>query len=138
MCPSFGPPYELLDVRRQEHFHTRAFAGLARDLNAAAQALDDLPDNGQAQAGAALLRREERLEDAVLRRLVHAVAGIAHCQLYRALTLTIAGDALASDTLRGDRQRASLAHRIASIETQVHHDLLELVLVGLHEEDVSF
>ena len=69
---------------RQVHQERRALAGRGLDVNHASGLLNDSVDNRQAQTGATadFLRREERLEDAGGRLLIHAGSGIGDRQAY--------------------------------------------------------
>ncbi|MCI0376276.1 MAG: hypothetical protein L0215_01585 [Gemmataceae bacterium] len=60
----------------QPHLHARAFVHFAVDVDFAAEAFDDLFDDGEALAAAALFSRKEGLENARQGVVVDAVAAV--------------------------------------------------------------
>src|SRR5262245_61794945 len=106
----------------QPHLETRPLAGLAPQVDVPAKALDDLFDDCQTQAGAAVLGGEERLEDARPGGFVHAGAGV--------LDRPADPEALvAFDAQGAHAECTALRHGVAGIEAKVHDDLLELCIV---------
>ena len=95
---------------RQPHDHRRALADLALDVERAAVPLDDAVDHRQAEAGALLLRREERVED--LRQVVRRDARRRCPRTRTSTTVRRPGRAV-------DRQRAARGHRLAGVEGDV-------------------
>src|SRR5271163_2034787 len=69
---------------RKEKLEGRAHADLALDVHAPFVAVDHLAHDGQAQAGAARLRREERREDLVEHVRRDAGARVADIDLHPA------------------------------------------------------
>src|SRR5581483_11682131 len=72
----------LSGVDRKDDLEGRSHADLARHRDVAATLLDDAIDGGEAETGPlpALLRGEERLEDALAGRFIHSAAGVGHPQ----------------------------------------------------------
>ncbi|HEY3540965.1 MAG TPA: hypothetical protein VGK79_00355 [Gaiellaceae bacterium] len=107
-------------IERQANRESRALAGRARDMDRPAELRDDAVDGRQPEpcALADLLRREERVEDPGLRRLVHADAGVGDDQLDRAAL-----------DVHGDREDAAPGHRVARIHREIEENLLELAAV---------
>src|SRR5204862_7783916 len=98
---------------------------LARaDGDTSAVVVDDPPDDGQPESGAARLRRHERLEDTREHAGRDAPAGVAHAYLGRASRRT---------PLHGED--AAVPHRLHSLEKQVPEDLPELIAVGGHRAE---
>ncbi len=105
----------------------RSLAALHRD--APAMLRDDAVDDGQTEAGANAhgLRGEERLENALHRRFVHAAPRVPHREM-RNLPL-VRGDlarrlrlALQCD---GDGAHL-LADRLGGVDDEIDHDLMEI------------
>src|SRR5919204_1099191 len=121
LVSAIGVRRSLDRERDREH---RALAGTAPHFDRAAVPLDDAVRDPQPEAGAALrLRREERLEDAGLRLLVHAHAAVADLDADR----LVWDVALARAVARRDGERAAVGHRLGRVEVQVEKDLLQLV-----------
>ena len=122
---------------RQVHLERRAVTALAVHPNRSAALLDDAVHGRETKtrAFAALLGREERLENPRLRRLVHSGAGIGDGQHH-----VRAGDGAAMgrrvrgvelDVRRLDRQLPARQHRVASVDREVDDDLLDLPRIGV-------
>ena len=98
-------------------------------------------DSPRPGALADLLGGEERLEDLLddLRR--HAGAGIGHLDHHvigRRHGAHVEPLRLGGRDVRGaDRELAAARHGVAGIDREVHHHLLELVHVRLHEPEVA-
>jgi hypothetical protein len=88
---------------------------------------------GEAEAGslAGVLGREEGLEDLAQRRLVDPWPCVATGQGDVAAG-SIASSFSPTVGVRGlDRDRAAVRHRVAGVDDEVHHDLVQLAGVGL-------
>ena len=83
--------------------------------------LHDASGDGEPQPGAALARREERVEHAGQDLLGHALAGVAHPDLERPGVAP-----------RLDRDRAAGRRRLERVQHQVQHGVLQLERVGQH------
>jgi len=98
--------------------------------------LDDAVDRRQPEAGAAPvgLGREVRIEHARHRVGVHAGAGVGHRELCVAPRAQRAGgDAqlAGGDDVDREPELATVGHRVARVEDQVHEHLLELAAIAL-------
>ena len=88
------------------------------------------------RALALLLGREERLEDPLARRGVHARAGVGHREHHvgaghdAGVSRRVGGVELHVGRLDG--QLASPRHGVASVHDEVHQDLLDLPGIGAH------
>jgi hypothetical protein len=85
------------------------------------------------------LRREEGLEDARLRRLVHARARVRHRDHHVRSGPHAEGAArlvasTSASRRRRDAQRAAVRHRVARVDDEVHQHLLDLPGVGLRTQ----
>ena len=99
--------------------------GARVDLDRAAALLDDAVDGREAEAGAAFLRREERLEEllALAPRSCRCRCRVS-AQRRRARRSSVT-------TFSGlDRQRAAVRHRVARVDGEVDDHLLDLRRVG--------
>ncbi len=125
------------DPCKHAHFAASAFLGGSRmhrpaspsptsvlELDLAAVPLDDAVDDRQPEAGALLLRGEERVEDLlqVLRR--DPRAGVLERHLDPAPVL---------DERGLDDERAAPRHRLAGVHDDVHERLPELAEVAVHQ-----
>ena len=98
---------------------------------------DDAVDGRQSEPGTAAdaFGGEERLEDSCASRVIHADAGVGdghhrECtDRQSARVLRVHVDDLAPCL---HFQAAAMRHRIASVDDQVHHDLLELTFAEFH------
>ena len=135
--------FGLRNMARQEDAEggAAAFGRIAE--YPAAGLLDDAIDHRQAKPGALadLLGREERLEN-----LVHNVGGNAGAGV-----LHLDGDIVGGhqrrfaearafgrgDVLRAQGDLAAVGHGVARIDDEIHHNLLELVDVRLHQPQVA-
>src|SRR5262249_14874032 len=126
-------------VARQEDGELRALAGLAFDEDEAARLLDDAVDGGETKpgAGAHLLRREERLEDARQILAWNADAGVGHLDLHvfagRHYLVGAPHRIFARHVGGADGERAARRHGVPRIDGEIDDDLLELALVDLDE-----
>ena len=113
-CALLGP---RRNGRRRRDGERRAFSRGRVDGDGAPHARNDAIHvrEPEARALAARLRREEGLEDAFARPLVHAGAGVAHTQ----------HDEVGRAS-RPDRQLAAVRHRITGVDSQVDENLFEL------------
>ena len=117
----------LVRRRRQQDGERRAQPGVGDDLDAPAGLRDD-PVHGrepQPRAEADVLGRVERLEDPLQHVGLDSRAGVADGQPH-----VLAGGAGL------DRERAAVGHRVAGVDRQVDHDLLELRAVGQHRRQI--
>ena len=117
----------LLVRAREDDAELRAGAGGALHADLAARLLDDPVDHREPETGALAdgLRAEERLEDARARLLVHAVAGVGDRD-----------DGVAVLVARGDREGASVRHRVARVHCEIDEHLPELARVGVHAHEI--
>src|SRR5208283_3768496 len=97
--------------------------------------LDDAVDGGEAEAGAFsfFLGGKERLKDAGLGFLVHALAGIGNRDhgIASGLDKTVFAEVLAHGNVGAlQSELAAFGHGIFGIDDQVHDDLLKLADVG--------
>ena len=106
---------------------------LALDVDVSPALPDKAVDQGHAEARALprLLGGEEGLEDLPLVLLVDADAGVRDLQLYVASRRHLEGLPSACVRIELDvrgrkRQGAAVGHRVARVERQVHHRVLEL------------
>ena len=94
--------------------------------------LNDAEDGREAEARAlaGFLGREERLEHARARRAVHADAGVGdrehHVRAGRDAKVRGSEFGIELDVGGLDRQRSTVGHRVARVDDEVHHDLLDL------------
>lgn len=120
---SRGPVRELRQLLggRQEHAHRRAFARRGANLDRTAVRLDRAVHHRETEARALAdrFRREERLEHRLLRRFVHARAGIGHRDLHVRQRGPLHDRGL-------DHDRPFAAHRIGGVAAQVEQHLAEL------------
>src|SRR5262249_34591034 len=118
---------------READVEGRAEPGLRDDPDVAAALLDD-PVHGREPETRALsdvLRGEERLEDPVLDPWVDPEAG-GGAREEREVALhhrAVGRPAAELLVARLDRQPAAVRHRVARVDGEVHHHLLELALV---------
>jgi hypothetical protein len=105
----------------------RSFARRARDSHVTTTLGDDCVDGREPQAGplAQPLRREEGVECASHRLVVHSCSRVRHGELDVAPSGRRAGDAHA------DRHSPAVGHRVARVDDEVHDDLFELPRIGL-------
>src|SRR5213079_1097004 len=111
------------DDRRQPHAKRRAATDFGVDIDTAAVLFDDAVYRREAQAGAARLGREERLEDAWQDLARNPAAGIADLEADVGL-----------EARRRDRQRAAARHRVAAVDCEVDEHLVEHRRVGLDDD----
>src|SRR5437879_761607 len=98
------------------------------ERDGAAVALDDLPHDGEADAGSRRLRRHEEPEDALAHLRGHAGARVGELQ-------THAPGAVAG--CRGaDRDPAARPHRLDRVDDQLLERLTEVGRVGAYERQV--
>ena len=115
----------------QEQADRRTALGRRVNRDAAAVPAHDAVNHREAKSIAlARLRREERIECARSGTLVHAGAGVADVELdVAAFARQVACErarAVEMNALGLDRQRAALGHRVACVEKQVEHHLMQL------------
>ena len=121
----------------------RALARRAVDKDEAAGLLDDAVHGRQAEpgAGAELLGREERLEDAFEVFLRDADPGIGDLDQHVIAGRHDFGAAPQRRRLRhiggADRQRSAARHRVARVDGKVDDDLFELPLIDLGETEIA-
>jgi hypothetical protein len=100
--------------------------------------MHDAEHDRESEAGALadFLRREERFEDARLRLLVHAVAGIADGEhdVGPGIHLAVGGHKrfVANREVSLESQFSATLHCIARVDHHVHDDLLELSRIDVH------
>lgn len=101
-----------------------------------------MPYRGEAHAGALVefLRREERLEDSVARRLVHAGAGVGHAQAHVVAVARVGvvqcGVLAEGHVRRADRDRAAVGHRVSAVQREIHEHLLDTGRVGKNRSEL--
>ncbi len=119
----------------QEDGEDGALPGLARRLDASPGLRHDPVDDRESEACAlaSLLGREERLEDARERALVHARPRVAHDERDPAAGLERRPGSIRRDDLREalDRELAARGHGVARVDDEVEEHLLELGAVHL-------
>src|SRR5580700_220980 len=105
---------------RQDEIEAGALAGRAFHLDAAAMVLEDAVHHRKTEAGALAdrLRREEGLEDARERRLVHAAAGVGDRKA-EMRSIRVGPEAHGDFPLR-------LADRMSRVGHEIDDDLLKL------------
>jgi hypothetical protein len=127
---------------RQVHLERRTGPRLAVDPHRTAGLLHDAEDGRQPEARASshLFRSEEGLEDAGLRRAVHAAAGVAdrqhHVRAARCAEVT-SREVFVELGVRGlDRELAARWHGVTGVDHKVHDDLLDVARVDHHAAEV--
>ena len=129
------------DVTRQEDAEHRPAPHLRFRIDEAAGLLDDAVDGGKTEPRALteLLGRKERLEDLLHDLGRHTGAGVLDLDLHvvggRHAGIAQPGRFGLGHIARADGDRAAIGHRVARIDHEVHHHLLELHEVGLHRPD---
>ena len=98
----------------------------------AARLVDDAVHHRESESGALpdFLRREERLEDALLHLVRHSDARVAHDERRR--SRAVPRSAEPSTLCRGDGERSAGRHRVARVDGEIEQHLLELSAVGAH------
>ena len=124
-CLLFGRRFD----GRQEDAERRAHPRRRRHLDRAAALLDDAVHRREAQARAAGLCREERIEQLLALRLGHADARVRQAELDVLLVVD-------HDVRRLDRDRAAARHRVARVHREVDDHLLELRRVGTNRREL--
>jgi hypothetical protein len=130
------PTRRLRGHARQADRERRSPAGRGGDVHAAAALAHDAVDGREAEPRALAdgLRREERLEDAGDRRLVHAGARVRHAQHgvvaggEHAVGQRLVG--LEARLADGELDRSAAGHRVARVHDEVHDHLLDLPGIG--------
>src|SRR4029079_10806927 len=140
-----GPTYALLKPLvasrdRQRHREARALAARPRHVDPAVVRVDDLPHDRQPESRPLRLRREERVEHAILQlvRNPGAVVGNLDDQHRHARETVAALRVLLFDGARPRRNPdAPLAvHGLERVDHQVREHRTELVLVALDSRQV--
>ena len=121
---------------RQHHDEAGTFSGLAGDLNRTTQHAGEVPGDGQAKSGAAVVARGrgiglgEGLEQAAELLLVHADPGVGDVEREARRTGWY--------VLAGQRKgHAPILRELRRIAEQVDQALLELGEIGAHRADIG-
>ena len=131
----------LVRARSEQQPEHGALARRALHTHRAAVSAHDTQHRGQPQPAPGELGREERLEDAVHRRGIHARAVVRHLER----DVAAGGERLAArapqrgvfgrdvaDAGRDRHRSTTLADRLGRVDDQVHQHLLQLAHVGVH------
>ena len=124
-------------LARQVDLEGRTDTGLALERDEAAALVHRPVEHRQAQAGSFPLRGEERLEDPALRLGIHPATGVAdrdHRVVGACDSAPLRRCRVQLPSLRGDRQPASVGHRVACVQREVEQRLAQLRPVSCDDQ----
>ena len=131
------------NMARQEDAEGRALADFGIDEDDASGLLDDAVNHRQSEARAFpdFLGGKKGLEDLFLQLRRNAGAGVGDLEQdifgRRQQRFLERGAFGRRDIARAERDLAALRHRVARIDHEIDHDLLELVEVSLHQPEIA-